>query len=301
VLDRSQFIGGSDAAAVVGMSRWSTPLHVWAEKTGQIETHQLDSEAAELGTYLEEYVARRFTKETGKKVHRVNETRFHPKYPFLGANIDRRVVGEEAILECKTTSAWKAKEWDGEEIPHEYIIQVTHYLAVTGAKKAYIAVLIGNQDFKWKTIERDEKLIQNIISREVEFWNKFVVPKVMPTTVSKNDSDTLYQLFPVASPESTVDLGDEGARLIESRNALYQDAITLEGHIAEVENSLKAMIKDNESGMAGKWKVYWQNQSQTRLDTKRIKLEIPEIYSKYGTVSKFRKLVVREESTNGKR
>lgn len=295
-MDRKGFIGASDAAAVLGLSRWQTPLAIWAEKTGQIEVEELDSEACELGTYLEEYVARRFTKKTGKVVHRVNEPQVHPVYPFLTCQIDRRVVAEDALLECKTASAFKAKEWVGEDIPREYIVQVMHQLAVTGKKIGYVAVLIGNQDFKIKKIERDEKTIAELVKKEVAFWNEYIVPKVMPGIVTKNDAETLYELFPLAQEGTVKELGDKATSIIESRNALIQDKIQLEGEIEKQENELRLMMGENESGIAGKWKVTWKNHSQKRVDTKALP---PEIYEKYSKVITNRILRIREES-NGK-
>jgi putative phage-type endonuclease len=298
---RHKYIGGTDAAPILGLSRWSTPLQVWAEKTGQIIPENIsDRVSVKLGNKLEQTVAEFFTEETGKKVRRVNKTLFHKDYPFLGANLDREVLGEDAILECKTASAWKSKEWEGQEIPQEYIIQVMHYLAVTGAKLGYIAVLIGNQDFKWKLIERDERMIADMVKREVSFWTDFIIPKVMPGQISSGDSDVLYQLYPLAEPESVVPLDDEANRIIESRNALYQDCILIEKQIAERENELKALLKDKETGKTDLWTVTWKNQAQVRLDTAKIKEEAPDLYKRFGKETQFRKLTIKGVNANGK-
>lgn len=277
--DRKTFIGGSDAAGVLGLSRWKTPLQVWAEKTGQIIPEDISGKlCVKLGVALEDTVAKLFEEETGKKVQRVNETRFHKDYDFLGASLDRKVVGESAFLECKTASAFKAKEWDGEDIPQEYIIQCLHYLAVTGYEKAYIAVLIGNQDFKWKEITRDEALLNNIINKEVSFWNDFVVPNIMPMTLSSNDSDTLYKLFPKEIEETVIELGDEMNQEIELLQALKQDLKSLEGQITQKENVIKAMLQDNEAGVTNQYKVTWKEQTRKSLDTAKIKELMPMIW-----------------------
>lgn len=299
--DRSTFLGGSDAPAVLGLSRWQTPLELWAEKTGQVQHTDQEQLYQKLGKRLEEVVAELFTEATGKKVHRVNETRFHPAYPFLGANIDRRVIGEESILECKTCSAWKAKEWEGEEIPREYIIQVFHYLAVTGAKKAYIAVLIGNQDFKWKVIERDDKVLKDMVAKEVAFWNDFIVPKVMPHQITKNDGDVLYSLYPVADPESIINLDDDADKLIESRNALIVDKINLEGLIEKQENEIKALLAEKETGITNHFRVTWKNQVQNRLDTSTLKKAVPDVYAQYVKEIEMRRLLIKplKENSNG--
>ena len=266
--ERGGYLGGSDAASALGLSRWGSPLSVWAEKTGQLPPREIDSEAAELGTELEDYVSRRFSRKTGKTVHRVNETIFHPTYPFLAANIDRRVVGEKAILEAKTTSAWKAKEWGGEDIPTEYVIQVMHYLAVTGAERAYVAVLIGNQDFKWKVIERDDRSLTDLVEREVYFWREFVEKKVMPV-VGKRDEDTLSGLFPQAEIGKTVELTDEAANICELLESMGEDARGLEAQIDEQKNRLRAMIGDAALGLAGDWEIKWSNVPECEYTVKK--------------------------------
>jgi putative phage-type endonuclease len=291
---RKKFIGSSDAAAVLGLSRWSTPLEVWALKTGAIEKEEGEETLAQyLGKELEETVAQLFSKKTGLKVRRANEAILHKDHPFLGANIDRAVVGKREGLECKTASGWKAKEWAGEEIPQEYIIQCHHCLAVTGWDRWHLAVLIGNQDFVIKVIERDEALLKTLVDKEKLFWEAYVEPKVMPGIITANDSDVLYRLFPAATPNQ-IELPDEITRLIEERNALVQDVKSVEKQIDQHENAIKAALKDNEAGVAGKWLVTWKNQSQVRLDTDRIKLEAPQLYAQFGKETKFRQLRFKE-------
>lgn len=280
-IDRTKFIGGSDAPAVLGLSRWSSPLKVWALKRGEITEDISDRLSVKLGVALEDTVANLFMEETGKKVRRVNEIIYHPLYDFIGAHIDRRVVGEKAILECKTTSAWKAKEWEGEEIPREYILQCCHYLAVTGADRCYLAVLIGNQDFKIKIIERDEPLLREIVAKEVYFWREFVIPGEMPKVITKNDGETLNSLYPMAEEGQEVQLGDDAAQIIETLEGMKQDAKHLEGLIDQKENELKAMIKENEVGVLGDRRVFWSNRKARRLDTNAIKKERPEIYEQF--------------------
>ena len=299
--DRSEYIGGSDAAGVVGLSRWESPLSIWALKTGQVQPKEIDSEAMELGVELEDYVARRFMKKTGKKVRRVNRELVHPKYGFIRAHIDRDVVGENAILECKTCSAWKAKEWELQEIPTEYIIQAMHYLAVTGADRAYIAVLIGNQDFKWKTIERDQKAIDDLIRREVDFWERFVVPQVMPLA-GPRDKDTLDDLFPVAEEGVTVELDPTADAIIESIRGFKADRNSVDLQIDKAENDLRQMIGKAEAGvtLAGT-KIYWGNIKSRRLSTDMVKERHPGVYEECATQKSYRKLIIKElkEKQNG--
>lgn len=301
-MDRSTFIGGSDAAAVLGMSRWKTPLSVWAEKTGQVEPEDIsDRLPVKLGLKLEQTVADLFMEDTGKKVHRVNEMRFHKDHPFLGATLDRRVVGENAILECKTTSAWKAKEWDKEEIPQEYIVQVLHYLAVTGAEKAYVAVLVGNQDFKWKTIERDNNVLKDLIDREVSFWNDFVVPKIMPMGITSYDRGALEALFPQAEEGKTLVLDKEADLLAQTIKQMEGECAGIEKNIELHKNRLRGLLGDASLGESTAFKVFWSNFTQQRFDTQSFKKAEPELYKKYLKESVTRRFdIKRKGSENGK-
>lgn len=284
--DRAEFIGGSDIAAILGISRWKTPLAVWADKTGQVAKDESENLHQKLGKRLEEVVAELFTDKTGLRVQRANERRVHPKYPHFRAQIDRLVVGADELVECKTASVWMAKDWKGEEMPQEYIAQVMWQLAISGRKRGHLAVLIGNQDFQVKTIDRDPVLISEMLKRANAFWEEFIIPKVMPMQISAADADTLYALFPNAEPDSQIDLGDKGALLVENRNALIQDRLDIERQIELMENELKAMLQTKESGQAGKWKVVWKNQKRSGYTVQ---------------ATEFRKLTIREikEPNNG--
>lgn len=257
-IDRTKFIGGSDAAAVIGMSRWQTPLQLWAIKTGQIENLNEETLPQWCGKELEDVVAKRYMIETGKKVRRDNSTIFHKQYPFLACHIDRKVEGEDTILQCKTVSAYKEKEWDGEDIPIEYIIQEYHELACTGYKKAIIACLIGNHKFIIKEIERDEKVLKNLIDKEVYFWREFVEKKVMPG-VAANDDSVLNQLFPHTEEGIIIPLPDDVNQICETLESLNQDKFVVEKQIGKLRNELKAMIKEKEIGTTGRYEIKWGN------------------------------------------
>ena len=289
---RKSLIGGSDAAAILGLSRWETPLSVWSEKTGAIPTEDKSGILAiEVGNELENLVCKLFEKRTGKKTRRVNDYRIHPQYSFIGCQIDRRVVGEDAILEAKTASWRKAEEWKDDEIPQEYLVQVMQQLLVTGAAHAYIAVLIGgNQNFLWKKVERDETLIKTILDREVEFWTKFVEPRVMPQLVMADDTKTLGKLFPSGVENPTIELGKSGEEIIAGIDRLAVQIKALEDAIETEKNRLRLMLGEHAIATAGPRKVTWKNQETTRLDTKKFKESQPDLFARYAKTTHSRVL-----------
>ena len=134
-------IGGSDAGAVCGLNPYRSPMAVYWEKTTDM-LDLSDNEAMRQGRDLENYVAQRFTEETGKKVRRSNKMYWSETHPIMYADVDRLLVGEDAGLECKTVSAYNAGKWENGAIPMHYLMQCIHYMAVTGKRTWYIAAVI---------------------------------------------------------------------------------------------------------------------------------------------------------------
>ena len=167
-------IGGSDAGALLGLNQYTSPYALWCDKTGKIKPEDLsDKEAVRLGNDLEQYVAERWMEKTGKKVRKSNCFIYNSEYPFAHANIDRDVVGEDAGLECKTTSSWEILQQCKEgNYPDTWYAQITHYMMVTGAKRWYLGVLVLGRGFYEFTIERNEAEIKALAAAEEEFWYK---------------------------------------------------------------------------------------------------------------------------------
>jgi len=277
---RRQGIGGSDAAAIVGLDRYRSAFDVYAEKIG-LKPEQPDNEAMRQGRDLEQYVAERFMEATGKKVRRRNAMLQHPEYPFMIANIDRWVVGENAGLECKTTSVLNRAKFSQGEFPPNYYVQCVHYMAVTGAEHWYLAVLVLNKAFHVFTIERDEAEIEALIEAEKHFWENHVLKQIPPTPDgSETTSEVIKQLFPEARErEEVVLFGYEDK--IEQYLELDVRVKELECERDKLKQELQLAMADAEIGRAQGYVVEWKNQVRQSLDTKKLKSEQIEIYEKY--------------------
>lgn len=167
---RRESLGASEAAAALGVSPWQTPVELWQRKLGLIG-EQDESEAMRWGSLLEPVILAEYQRRTGRRVVATQEFLSHPGYPFLTATLDAR-CDDGRLVEVKTASAW-AKEWGDEgsdEVPETYLVQVAQQLAVTGAKVADVAVLIGGQRLRVFTVERDEILIEYVLMRGQRFW-----------------------------------------------------------------------------------------------------------------------------------
>ena len=282
---RKKYIGGSDAAAIVGMNSFSSPFSVWAEKTGQVPEFE-GNLRTEVGTYLEEFVAQKFEDETGKQVRRCNLSLVNDEYPWAIANVDRMLVGEDAGLEIKTTSALNMKAFKGGEYPDNYYVQCVHYMAVTGKAKWYLAVLIGNSDFKIFEIERDEAEIKALMDAEKDFWYSYVCTrKTPPVDGNIATTDTIKQLFGDPN-EVRVDLNGLEDVFVQ-RKALNAQIKTLKEQLDSLDNQIKVIMGNATNGSCGPWSVSWKLQGTSGLDRDRIKMDFPAIdFSKYSTQSR---------------
>jgi len=255
--ERRKGIGGSDAAAVAGLSRYRTPIQVYMEKLGLIDPPE-ENEAMYWGKKLEDLVADEFSVRTGLKVRRKNAILKHPEYPWMLANVDRLIVGKREGLECKTTSSYKASEWDGDEIPWEYAIQCYHYMAVTGFDAWWIAALIGGNRFLYKRIERDEGIIDNLIKIESDFWHNHVLKGIPPEPDGSSASTEFVKSLYPESNGKAVDLPSETAKWIEQ----YQEACQVEKEAQErkqeAQNRLQMLLGEYEIGRFKDWVVEWK-------------------------------------------
>lgn len=295
--ERKKSIGGSDAAAVIGLNSYVTPYMLWTDKTNRLPEKE-DSEAMRQGRDLEEYVAKRFCKITGKKVRRKNQIIKNEKYPFAHANIDREIVGEKAGLECKTTSALNMKKFKNGEYPDQYYVQCVHYMAVTGYKKWYLAVLIFGQDFKIFEIERDESEIESLMAAEKDFWENYVMKDIPPKVDGLSPTTkAINTIFPG---------GEEGAVQIINESAILQ-YYALTKQIKELtaqrelfEQQIKEELGDTEEGTYQNYVVNWKSQSRTTFDYKKFSEKYPrELLEPFFKTTNFRKFTVKELKNNG--
>lgn len=289
---RQKGIGGSDCAAVVGLSRYSSPLDVWLQKTGRKPTTP-ENEAMLWGRLLEPIVRTEFARRSGLTVKECPYILQSRKYPFMIANVDGIVTekdGTKCVLEIKTTNSFTAIKDVEDGLPAGYFCQTQHYMAVTGLPKAYVVVLIGGNKLQWQVVDRDEETIQNIVALERHFWD-FVVRDV-PPPVDANSGDALAMLYP-ASTESSVVLPAESDELVAQYLEIKKAEDELKAAKAEMENKLKALLKDAESGVTPSgFSVSWKSYSQSRIDSAKLKVAHADIVNQFTTTITGRKFSV---------
>ena len=289
---RKTGIGGSDVGAICGMNPYVSPMNIYRDKLS--ETIELeDRESMRQGRDLEDYVARRFCEASVLKVRRSNMMYRSKENPFMIADIDRVVVGQDAGLECKTASPYNADKWKDGEIPPHYLLQCWHYMAVTGKKEWYIAVVILGQQFQYTKVTWEDPIIKNLIAIEREFWNRHILQRVLPEPDGSQACDeVLKQYFSRARKGSAIPLIGFDEKL-ERREELAALIKKLEQEQKQIEQEVKCFMQDHETAFSDKYRVNWTNVDTTKLDTKRIKEEVPEIYQSFSKTTTSRRFTVK--------
>ena len=289
---RKTGIGGSDAGAICGVNPFSSRMKVFRDKTSD-EVEEQNNEAIRIGHDLEQYVAERFSEATGLRVRRSNFMYRSIEHPFMIADVDRLIIGEDAGLECKTASAYNADKWKDGDIPLHYVMQCYHYMAVTGKRTWYIACVILGREFVYRKLSWNDEIINGLIDAEEDFWKKHIIPKVMPAPDGSEVSDEiLKKYFGTAKKASTIRLVGFDEKL-KRRDEIVKSIDELTTEQKQIEQEIKLFMKDNELAVNDSYKVSWSNVDTTRLDTKKMKEEKPEIYKAYAKVSTSRRFQVK--------
>lgn len=254
---RTQGIGGSDAATVVGANPWSDPTTLWLEKTGMREP-QPENEAMWWGNQLEELVAVRHVLVTGREVKSpAAKGKFvihqHPEHDFALATLDRLQVDEQrgpGLLEIKTTGSPKieAEDWE-QDPPLHYQIQLQHQLMVTGMTWGSLSVLIRGNKFATCDIERNEDFCQLLLAKEKEFWQMVLDGEMPAFDGSISSVEAIRHLYPVQAEGKVIQLSDEFRDLAEEMEQVSEERKALEKREKEIKARVKAELGDAERGI----------------------------------------------------
>lgn len=289
---RRSSIGGSDAASVLGLNQYSSPYALWADKTGKAIPEDIsDREAVRLGNDLEQYVAERWMEATGKKVRRENNILYNSEYPFAHANPDRMVIGENAGLECKTTSSWEVtKQLRDGKIPDYWYVQCSHYMMITGADRWYLGALAFGHGFYHFCIERNEAEINALEDAERCFWD--LVETNTPPAVDGSPATTtaIQTIFHDSAYGSSCDLTAVGHH-IEMYNALNKQIKELEAERDIHCNEIKQFMGTAEKGSYGNTSISWKSGMRRTFDKEayeRVKGRIEDQYYKVNMTRTFR-------------
>ena len=300
-LDRSKYLGGSDIGAILGLSRFRSPLEVWMEKTGK-EVKKLDSLPLRFGSFAESFVASEYSRSTGFDLIHDESIYVHPEHSYVSAHIDRFVLengssSPSRILECKTANPFSAGDWGevgSDEVPMSYLCQCIWYMAITDLNRIDLAVLFGNSDLRIYEIARDKELEAVVLQKANLFWYDYVLKDVPPPAQSEADCQTL---FSKGDPAKSVEARSETLELRKRLALLNSEIGTREDEISAIKQNIMNQMGAAETlTYQGKVIATWRAPKPSfRLDSKRLELEHPQIASNYKIpVQNSRRLVIKE-------
>lgn len=236
-------IGGSDVSAIMGLNSYKSPMSVYLDKIGETPLEDTTSEAAYWGTQLEDVIAKHYAEVNNVKVRRNNHILISEEYPFMIANLDREVYadsGERYGLEVKTAGLRSSQLWDDESVPVPYVLQIQHYLAVTGWDKFVCAALIGGQKYVEREVPRDEDIIARIRDVEAEFWNLVETRTPPAWDGSEQATKILKALYPKAEPGKTIELPSDLSEVVARYSMLKEQSKVIEADIKTLKEQQKA-------------------------------------------------------------
>jgi len=317
--ERKKGIGGSDAAAICGLSKWKTPVDVYLDKTTE-EIKEYSNHTLERGNILEPLLKELFNKQFNVNVQTL-DTIWSKEHAFMFANLDGVLRDQEVLVDFKHYNRFKEKEWEEEwsdQIPEDYLLQMQHYLAVTKLKKALVIVQFAEESIfeslykiiisedggihkalefvksEWLPLKPlkiyevypHEKLINKIIKIEKEFWHENVLKRIPPTWTTRDD---LAKLFPVAKEKSVI-ANQEEINMVTEREIKKKEIEILEKEIEKIGILLRGKMKDASflKNPEGKNLVIWKNQRRKRLKQKELVADHPEIAKNYYVDEEFR-------------
>ena len=290
---RRSGIGGSDASTIVGLNPYSSPYSLFCDKMGALPEKE-DTESMRQGRDLEQYVAERWMERTGKRVKRNNTMWRSTRWPWMLADIDREVIGENAGLECKTTSVYNRHDFAGGEVPLTYYVQCQHYMAVMGFDRMYLAVLVLNRGFYDFVIERDEGEIETLAAAEEVFWDHLAAEDPPPLDGSEATQNALKAMYPKEDRTLELSLPAESERRLTQYIHLQETIRELQSECDAIKSQIMGTMGDAALGVTGKMLCSWVTRKRTSVDTAALKREYPEIHKKLSKTTEYRVFSVKE-------
>lgn len=283
IATRYRGVGGSEMLAALGKDPRTTRLELYMRKVGELPEPDFDdNERVRFGTLLEPVIRKEYERRLGEKILSRRVTLVHPKLPIV-ASPDGWIPALEEGVEIKTADKFEAQEFgeqDSDQIPVRYVVQCATYMIVKpNAKRWRLVVLIGGNDLRTYTVERDPQLEDAIVTGAQEFWSH-VEQRRPPDPQTPDDVKIRWPKDLGLTVTATPEISDLCAQLAVADVDLKVAEQKRDGLKMEVQ---KFMAEASELvGPDGKRLATWRTaKSSMKFDTKRFSEEHPAIYADY--------------------
>lgn len=287
-LKRNTFIGGSDVAAILGLSRYKTPYEVWEDKKHGINTFT-GNQATEWGTKLEPVIVDHCQNEHGKIIIDRNEKYISKELPILGCHPDGIMVWtKNKLIEAKTVSSQAYKHW-ANELPLEYYCQVQHNMFVCELDEAlFICLVLDDRNYFEIEVQRDNDFIEKQNAYLVDWWNRYILGDEVPLKIVED--------YERENPDrKIVEASDEIVLKYTELAIVKSEYKALAEKKEALENELKTFIGSGTDLMQGiNTLATWRPQTKVLMDTKKFKEEMPETFLKYAKENVCRVFLIKQ-------
>ena len=278
--ERRKGIGGSDVAAIMGISPWKTAFQIYQEKRGEVKDWK-GSPQMDWGKRMEPAIRQWYSDQTGRSVRLPDKIMYHKEYPFMLASLDG-YTDDDRVVEIKT--ARHSKDW-GEpgtnQIPESYMCQVQHYLMVTGFGVADVAVSVGGGSPELYEVPADPELQQLILEACKEFWQR-VLDGNPPEPVTFSDA---VARFGKSGAVGDVPVTDVDRQRVMDLRTIREKITELETQEEDLKGKLIISLGEKGDALVTPEGVplvtYKMAKGKVSIDTKTLQKEMPEVYTKY--------------------
>jgi putative phage-type endonuclease len=282
-MTRLDGIGGSDVAGILGLAgKWNSPRRVYEEKHGR-STFK-DTEPAEIGREIEDFIAMMFAKRSGLDVTMPPGTLQNVERPWMRANVDRYVLGSDGCpvvpLECKNRSWYQLDQWE-DGVPDAPAIQCYWYMAVGGWPHGYVAALVGGNRLIWHRLERDEEIIAELVDHCEQWYQRHIVEGFPPPADGLEDTTILLSRLWDVEPEAVAEVDAAKAQqLLAEHERTTAAAKVAADEVRRVENEMRLIAGANEIVKAD-GQIVWTNKQNSTFAPKRFREERPDLAARF--------------------
>lgn len=284
---RRHGIGSSDASIIMGLSAWESPYTLWEQKTGRAPLDPpvapQTQELRDWGNRLEPVIRQAVADELGMDIIKSDQAWANKKHPWLRANLDGIVEGEEIVFEFKNTSAFNRGMWDG-QIPDHAEIQVHHTGLVCGWTDAVVAGLVGGNHLSIHRLTLNPNILEMMMDAEQRFWHRVETDTPPDVDWHQRTKETIETEWRQSRTTGTWEVAEDDARKwVEQYHAAHADERAAKKRKNEATNNLLKLMAGHDQIATGN--TIWAKTRRGKLNTKRLQAEQPDLAAKYMTTT----------------
>ena len=300
---RREGVGGSDVGHMFSLEPYGCQRYLWYDKRNTDPDYpRKEGGVLERGLVLEAVIAERFAKDYGVKVRNINQIRKHKSETWALANLDRKIEGQNVLLECKTAGREIFHRIKRDGIPESYIMQIQQYLWITGWEKAVLALLWPDGwVFLYEEIKADPNIHRLIADTGRYFW-RMVTEGGIPDRLDPNDKRCSSCIFRTTCQgqlllDKITDTGDKIVDLSEKLDPLMDELVSIESVIDEASGlkeettaQIKKIMDTIPVASCTGFRIHYRPHNRTSFQSAKLKKDNPDLHAKYLSTSVVRPL-----------